>query len=184
VQLRREDTEGTAYNIVGFQTRMTQPEQRRVFGLVPALARARFERFGSVHRNTFVDAPRVLDEQLRLRPRPHVRLAGQITGVEGYVESAACGLCVGRMLASELHGRELSPPPPTTAMGALLGHLRRSDNDFQPSNVVWSMFAPLTKPVRSRKLRREALGARARTELQAWRARSGDAPAHAVTGAA
>ncbi len=171
VQLRREDREGTAYNLVGFQTRMTQAEQRRVFALIPGLQRARFERFGSVHRNTFVDAPQVLDETLALRALPGVYLAGQITGVEGYVESAACGLCVGVMLAERLHGRAGSPPPATTALGALLSHLRRPSPDFQPSNVVFSMFPPLEQTRRlGRKDRREALAARALRDLAGWSA--------------
>jgi methylenetetrahydrofolate--tRNA-(uracil-5-)-methyltransferase len=137
---------------------MTQPEQRRVFGLIPGLAGARFERFGSVHRNTFVDAPRVLDDTLALRALPDVYLAGQITGVEGYAESAACGLCVGVMLAERLRGRPARPPAPTTALGALLGYLRAPRADFQPSNVVWSMFPPLSDARRiGRKQRREAL---------------------------
>jgi methylenetetrahydrofolate--tRNA-(uracil-5-)-methyltransferase len=170
VQLRREDAAGSAYNMVGFQTRMTQGEQRRVFGLIPGLRNARFERFGSVHRNTFVRAPEVLDERLGLRAAQEVYLAGQITGVEGYVESAACGLCVGVMLAQHLRGGEAALPPPTTALGALLGHLRRPVADFQPSNVVWSMFPPLTDVRRSgRKERREALAARALSDLSNWR---------------
>lgn len=171
VQLRREDAAGTAYNMVGFQTRMTQPEQRRVFGLIPGLARARFERFGSVHRNTFVRAPEVLDPSLALHALPGVYLAGQITGVEGYVESAACGLCVAAMLAQQLRGEPVELPPATTALGALLGHLRRPAADFQPSNVVWSMFPPLTDVRRmGRKDRREALAQRALRDLEGWRA--------------
>jgi methylenetetrahydrofolate--tRNA-(uracil-5-)-methyltransferase len=173
IQLRREDQAGTAYNLVGFQTRMVQADQRRVFGLIPALAHAAFERFGSVHRNTFVNAPVVLDETLALRARPGVYLAGQITGVEGYVESAACGLCVGAMLGERLHGRDASPPPATTALGSLLGHLRTERSDFQPSNVVWSMFPEIvgTRLGRQgRKERREALAARALADLEHWSA--------------
>ncbi|MFI5307771.1 MAG: methylenetetrahydrofolate--tRNA-(uracil(54)-C(5))-methyltransferase (FADH(2)-oxidizing) TrmFO [Polyangiales bacterium] len=169
VQLRREDGEGTAYNLVGFQTRMTQPEQRRVLALIPGLERARFERFGSVHRNTFVNAPEVLDDALQAHALPGVYLAGQITGVEGYVESAACGMCVGLMLAARLQGRAASPPPPTTALGALLSHLRRPSSDFQPSNVVFSMFAPLSgSSPRRRKDRREALASRALEDVREW----------------
>lgn len=167
VQLRREDQAGTAYNLVGFQTRMMQPEQRRVFAMIPGFENARFERYGSVHRNTFVRAPDVLDERLALRALPGVYLAGQITGVEGYVESAACGLCVGVMLAETLHGRAGTPPPETTALGALLGHLRRPSADFQPSNVVFSMFPPLDETKRmKRKDRRERLVTRALADLQ------------------
>ena len=170
VQLRAEDVERTAYNMVGFQTRMTQAEQRRVFGLIPGLAQVRFERFGSVHRNTFVNAPSVLDDTLALHAQPGVYLAGQITGVEGYVESAACGLCVGAMLGERLHGRDALPPPSETALGSLLGHLRRPSADFQPSNVVYSMFPALGSDRRlSRKDRREALAARALERLETWR---------------
>jgi methylenetetrahydrofolate--tRNA-(uracil-5-)-methyltransferase len=142
VQLRREDAEATAYNLVGFQTRMPQAEQRRVFGLIPGLENARYERYGSVHRNTFVNAPSVLDERLMLRALPGVHLAGQICGVEGYVESAASGLCLGIALAAELRGQPVPAPPPSSALGSLLGHLRRPNPDFQPSNVVFSMFPP------------------------------------------
>ncbi|MDH5673522.1 MAG: methylenetetrahydrofolate--tRNA-(uracil(54)-C(5))-methyltransferase (FADH(2)-oxidizing) TrmFO [Myxococcales bacterium] len=172
VQLRREDAAGTAYNLVGFQTRLRQPEQRRVFAMIPGLESARYERFGSVHRNTFVDAPQVLDDMLALRARPDVYLAGQITGVEGYVESAACGLVVGLRLAAKLQGGELSAPPETTALGALMGHLRRPREDFQPSNVVFSMFPPiegLRGGRRGRRARREALAERALSDLEAWR---------------
>jgi methylenetetrahydrofolate--tRNA-(uracil-5-)-methyltransferase len=174
VQLRAEDSAGTAYNMVGFQTRMTQPEQRRVFALIPGLEAVRFERYGSVHRNTFVNAPVVLDDMLALRALPGVYLAGQITGVEGYVESAACGLCVGVSLAERMHGRAGPLPPTATALGALLGHLRRVTDDFQPSNVVWSMFAPLAEQRRQgRKERREALAGHALEQLERWKAAVG-----------
>jgi methylenetetrahydrofolate--tRNA-(uracil-5-)-methyltransferase len=180
VQLRREDQDGSAYNLVGFQTRMTQSEQRRVFALIPGLTHARFERFGSVHRNTFVNSPQVLDEALALRALPGVHLAGQITGVEGYAESAACGLCVGVMLAERVRGLPGLPPPATTALGALLGHLRTPRPDFQPSNVVWSMFPPLPGPRRmGRKDRRDALARRALEDLRNW---SGSAAARAPGG--
>jgi methylenetetrahydrofolate--tRNA-(uracil-5-)-methyltransferase len=183
VQLRREDQEGTAYNMVGFQTRMTHGAQRATFALIPGLQNARFERFGSVHRNTFVNAPRVLDETLQLRAMPGVFLAGQITGVEGYVESAACGLCVGVMLAERAHGRDCAPPAETTALGALLSHLRKPADDFQPSNVVFSMFPalpevvsteaaaqpPARKPKKQpRKERRELLVKRALDDLPSF----------------
>jgi methylenetetrahydrofolate--tRNA-(uracil-5-)-methyltransferase len=173
VQLRREDQEGTAYNMVGFQTRMTHAAQRATFALIPGLGNARYERFGSVHRNTFVNAPAVLDESLQLRALPGVFLAGQITGVEGYVESAACGLCVGVMLAERAHGRACSPPAETTALGALLSHLRKPAADFQPSNVVFSMFPALppvvdAKRKQPRKERREQLVKRALDDLPAF----------------
>jgi methylenetetrahydrofolate--tRNA-(uracil-5-)-methyltransferase len=174
VQLRREDQEGTAYNMVGFQTRMTHAAQRAAFALIPGLGQARFERFGSVHRNTFVNAPAVLDARLQLRALPGVYLAGQITGVEGYVESAACGLCVGVMLAEHAYGRETAPPAETTALGALLSHLRKPSNDFQPSNVVFSMFPALPESVSAgrkkqpRKERRELLVQRALDSLPSF----------------
>lgn len=172
VQLRMEDRAGTAFNLVGFQTRMTYAEQKRVFGLIPGLEQARFERFGTIHRNTFVRAPAVLDPDLQLRARPGVYLAGQITGVEGYVESAACGLLLGHRLAAQLAGRPMPLPPETTALGALLAHLRRPQADFQPSNVVWSMFPPLESEAprgrRGRQERRQAMVERALCDLDAW----------------
>jgi methylenetetrahydrofolate--tRNA-(uracil-5-)-methyltransferase len=162
VQLRCEDAAQTAFNIVGFQTRMTQPEQRRVFGMIPGLENARYERYGSVHRNTFVDAPRVLGDNFALRNAPGVYVAGQISGVEGYVESAACGLCIGLLLA----GKPL--PPATTALGALLSHLRKPDSRFQPSNVVFSMFPELVTGRMGKRERHTALAQRALTDLDPW----------------
>jgi methylenetetrahydrofolate--tRNA-(uracil-5-)-methyltransferase len=172
VQLRPEDGALSAYNMVGFQTRMKFAEQQRVFALIPGLERAEYLRFGSVHRNTFVNAPAVLDEHCQLRAAPGVFLAGQIAGVEGYVESAASGLCVGLLLAQRARGAAGSLPPGTTALGALLGHLRRSDREYQPSNVLWSMFPELALPEaeqRSRALRRQRLGERALVDLEIWR---------------
>ena len=180
VQLRMEDAAGTAYNLVGFQTRMKWPEQKRVFRMIPGLERAEMIRLGSVHRNTFVDAPRALDERLALRALPGVYLAGQVTGVEGYVESAAIGLVLGAMLASEAGGAPPSRPAPSTALGALLGHLATPRPDFQPSNVVWSMFPPLDAPPLPQKrgkrgkradrkrARHEALAERALRDLEPW----------------
>lgn len=169
VQLRREDAAGTAWNLVGFQTRMRPSEQKRVFSLIPGLQAARFERFGSVHRNTFVRAPQVLDQNLSLRALPEVYLAGQLTGVEGYVESAAIGLCLGIVLAARFTGIPVEPPPDTTALGALWSYLQREQKDFQPSNITWSMFAPLEQaPEKNRVARREMLAGRALEELAAW----------------
>lgn len=171
LQLRKEDVEGTSYNMVGFQTRMTYPAQKEVFGMIPGLAAARFERFGTIHRNTFVDAPRVLDDTLQLRAAPGVYLAGQVCGVEGYVESAACGLFLGLSLAATLRGQPASQPPTTTALGALLSHLRTDAKNFQPSNVMWSMFPSiegLRPGRRGRRERREALVARAQQDLAGW----------------
>jgi len=175
VQLRMEDPEGTAFNLVGFQTRMTWPEQKRVFGLIPGLGQAEYARLGSVHRNTFVDAPTALDETLALRAAPGVYLAGQITGVEGYVESGASGFVLGVTLAQRLRGETVTPPPATTALGALLSHLLpstlRGGPGFQPSNVVWSMF-PALPPREGKRLQKrdryQALADRALIELEPW----------------
>jgi methylenetetrahydrofolate--tRNA-(uracil-5-)-methyltransferase len=171
VQLRCEDEAQSAFNIVGFQTRMTQPEQRRVFGLIPGLENARYERYGTVHRNTFVNAPSVLGDDFALHALPDVFLAGQISGVEGYVESAACGMWIGIMLAGKLHAAPLPVPPRTSALGSLLSHLRKPDPKFQPSNVVFSMFPELVIESRGRKGKRErhsALAERALADLDLW----------------
>jgi methylenetetrahydrofolate--tRNA-(uracil-5-)-methyltransferase len=168
VQLRPEDLAGTAFNMVGFQTRMKWPEQKRVFAMIPGLEKAEYERFGSVHRNTFVDSPRVLDEKLSLRARAGVHLAGQISGVEGYVESTACGLALALMLAG--HPR----PPKTTALGALLAHLGDAEKkSFQPSNVVWNLFPPLegSQEKLRKKDRHAALSERALRDLDPWLAK-------------
>ncbi len=168
VQLRQEDSAGTAYNMVGFQTRMKWPEQKRVFRMIPGLENAEFERFGSVHRNTFVSSPIVLDDDLALKTRPGVYLAGQISGVEGYVESAACGMMIGIKLAHELRGRAASFPPPTTMLGGLISHLRTPNEDFQPSNAMWSMVPPIEGRRMSKRARRDAQSARALQDLQSW----------------
>jgi methylenetetrahydrofolate--tRNA-(uracil-5-)-methyltransferase len=163
VQLRQEDRGATAYNLVGFQTRMKWPEQTRILRMIPGLEQCEIERFGSVHRNTFVDSPRVLNDDLSLVSRPGVYLAGQISGVEGYVESAACGLVLGRMLTGD------PAPPTTTALGALLGHLRdREKKVFQPSNIVWSMFPPLPDPRLRKRARYEVLAQRALVDIEPW----------------
>jgi methylenetetrahydrofolate--tRNA-(uracil-5-)-methyltransferase len=165
VQLRQEDEAATAYNLVGFQTRMTWPEQKRVFCMIPGLENAEFLRMGSIHRNTFVNAPVCLDERMQLRNRPGVFLAGQVTGVEGYVESCAGGLLCALMLAG------VAPPPKTTALGGLLGHLSRKTDDYQPSNITWAHVAPLE--VRKKKRDRyEAMAERALRDLDAWKASS------------
>lgn len=168
VQLRPEDGARTAYNMVGFQTRMTYGEQQRVFRLIPGMQNAEFVRMGSVHRNTFVNAPELLDETLQLRAREHVYLAGQITGVEGYVESAACGLSVGRMLAERLAGQAPRRPPPTTALGGLLGHLAKPSKDFQPSNINWACVPPPDNPRLKKDVRYQAMADRALADLDDW----------------
>ncbi|MDB4974167.1 MAG: tRNA m(5)U-54 MTase [Myxococcaceae bacterium] len=172
VQLRTEDGAQTAYNMVGFQTRMKFPEQKRVFALIPGLERAEFLRYGSVHRNTFVNSPVALDDDYQLKALPGVHLAGQISGVEGYLESAACGFSIGVMLAQRLSGRAPVPPPEGTALGSLMRHLRRKSDRFQPSNVVWSMFPDVDLPPATKKNkgeRRQLLAERALGELESWR---------------
>ena len=168
VQLRQEDGAGTAFNMVGFQTRMKWPEQKRVFRMIPGLENAEFERLGSVHRNTFVDSPKVLDDDLGLAHRPGVYLAGQICGVEGYVESAACGMLLGIKLAHELRGESFSFPPRTTMLGGMIGHLREPNDDFQPSNVMWSMVPPMEERRMKKRARRDAQSVRALQDLGAW----------------
>jgi len=161
VQLRAENLEKTAFNLVGFQTRLKYGEQKRVFRLIPGLENAEFLRLGSMHRNTFVNAPQVLSENLELRARPGVYLAGQISGVEGYLESAACGLWLGLRLGLEAKGIKPPRPPGDTALGALMNHLQSDAGHFQPSNIHFGLFPPLE--IRAKKHRRK--------ELQAQRAR-------------
>jgi methylenetetrahydrofolate--tRNA-(uracil-5-)-methyltransferase len=168
VQLRPEDAAATAYNLVGFQTRMTWPEQARVFRTIPGLEQAEILRYGSVHRNTFVDAPRVLDARMQLRERPGVFLAGQITGVEGYVESCAAGFVCAVMLAQALLGRDVLPPPVTTALGGVLTHLGRDVRDYQPSNVTWAWLPPLADRRLTKRDRYEAMARRALDDLARW----------------
>jgi methylenetetrahydrofolate--tRNA-(uracil-5-)-methyltransferase len=145
VQLRRDNKLGTLYNIVGFQTKMKYGAQLAVFKMIPGLENASFARLGGIHRNTFINSPTLLDDQMRLKSRPNIRFAGQITGVEGYVESAAMGLVAGRMAAAELLGRTLNPPPPDTAMGALITHITGGADakTFQPMNVNFGLFPPI-----------------------------------------
>ncbi len=178
VQLRQEDEACTAHNLVGFQTRMAWGEQSRVLRMIPGLENAEFLRMGSVHRNTFVDAPKVLDGAMQLRSRPGVFLAGQVTGVEGYVESTAGGLLCALMLAQRLAGKPISAPPPTTALGALHGHLARTPegkHGFQPSNVTWALFAPADadRDARGKKIpkatRYEQMAQRALSALEEWK---------------
>jgi methylenetetrahydrofolate--tRNA-(uracil-5-)-methyltransferase len=172
VQLRPEDAAASAYNLVGFQTRMTWSEQARVFRTIPGLENADYLRFGSVHRNTFVDAPRVLDERMQLRARPGVFLAGQITGVEGYVESCAGGLVCAVLLAQSLLGHPLRPPPRTTALGGVRTHLAQrqggGERGYQPSNVTWAWLPPLGGGRMQKRERYEAMAERALEDLSRW----------------
>ena len=165
VQLRQDNALGTLWNIVGFQTKLKHAEQVRLFRTIPGLEKAEFARLGGLHRNTFINAPKLLDGQLRLKSRPHIRFAGQITGCEGYVESAAVGLMAGRFAA----GTASTTPPPETAIGALLGHITGgADADhYQPMNVNFALFPPITG--KSKKADRKLLyTARARDALAGW----------------
>ena len=187
VQLRQDNALGTLFNIVGFQTKLKYGEQARIFRLIPGLEKAEFARLGGLHRNTFLNSPRLLDAALRLKAAPRLRFAGQITGCEGYVESAAIGLIAGRLAAAERLGKALSPPPPTTAIGALVnhitgGHIEAIDagpRSFQPMNVNFGLFPPIAEtrvdaggkrlsgPERG-VARKRALSARAAADLAEW----------------
>ncbi len=172
VQLRRDNKLGTLYNIVGFQTKMKYGAQTSVLKMIPGLQDASFARLGGIHRNTFINSPTLLDAQMRLKTHPHIRFAGQITGVEGYVESAAMGLLAGRMAAAEIQGRELPPPPPETAMGALVTHITggAEAKTFQPMNVNFGLF-PLIDAKggrRGRTVRYKAYTDRAKEAFTAW----------------
>jgi methylenetetrahydrofolate--tRNA-(uracil-5-)-methyltransferase len=173
IQLRPEDGAATAYNLVGFQTRMTYGEQARVFRTIPGLEQAEFLRFGSVHRNTFVNAPELLDETMQLRCLPGVFLAGQLSGVEGYVESAAGGFLCAVMLAQRLLDRPFCPPPQTTALGGIRTHLARKVTDYQPSNITWAHLPPLGDRRLKKRERYEAMSARALEDLTVWIGRLG-----------
>jgi methylenetetrahydrofolate--tRNA-(uracil-5-)-methyltransferase len=168
VQLRAEDQAATAYNLVGFQTRMTWGDQARVLRMIPGLEEAEFLRFGSVHRNTFIDSPKLLDERMQLKARPNVFLAGQITGVEGYVESCAGGLLCAIMLAQKLLGHELTPPPETTALGGIRTHLMRPNERFQPSNITWACMPPADNRRLKKRDRYQMLSERALVDVETW----------------
>ena len=173
VQLRAENKFGTAYNLVGFQTRLAYPEQKRIFALIPALARAEFLRFGSIHRNAYVDSPRLLDSELRLHALPDVRFAGQITGVEGYIESTAMGLLVALFVAARLRGETPLPPPETTALGGLHYHVtrpRQPSEHFAPMNINFGLLPPLDSKAKKRD-RRTMHAERARAAIAPWLAR-------------
>ena len=169
VQLRQDNALGTLWNMVGFQTKLKHGEQVRIFRTIPGLERAEFARLGGIHRNSFINSPRLLDSELRLKSRPNIRFAGQITGCEGYVESAAIGLIAARFAAAELTGHALEPPPPETAIGALLGHITGgADADtFQPMNVNFGLMPPLRGPAKKAD-RKKAHTDRARAAFSDW----------------
>ncbi|TDL90987.1 methylenetetrahydrofolate--tRNA-(uracil(54)-C(5))-methyltransferase (FADH(2)-oxidizing) TrmFO [Meridianimarinicoccus aquatilis] len=172
VQLRRDNALGTLFNIVGFQTKMKYGAQTEVLRMIPGLEQARFARLGGIHRNTFINSPTLLDGEMRLRSRPNIRFAGQITGVEGYVESAAMGLLAGRLAASEILGRTVAAPPPETATGALVTHITggAEAKTFQPMNVNFGLFPPvdLKGGRRNRPARYKAYTDRAKLGWQSW----------------
>ena len=187
VQLRQDNALGTLFNMVGFQTKLKYGEQGRIFRMIPGLERAEFARLGGLHRNTYLNSPRLLDGRLRLKAEPRLRFAGQITGCEGYVESAAVGLIAGRLAAAERLGVDFQPPPPTTAVGALInhiagGHIETIDvgpRSFQPMNINFGLFPPIPEPrvdETGRRLkgpergnaRKRLLSARAERDLAAW----------------
>jgi methylenetetrahydrofolate--tRNA-(uracil-5-)-methyltransferase len=184
VQLRQDNALGTLFNMVGFQTKLKHAAQAEVFRTIPGLQNAQFARLGGLHRNTFINAPRVLDSALRLKADPRLRFAGQVTGVEGYVESAAVGLLAGRLTAAERQGRAAAPPPPTTALGALLGHITGGHLDagsgsFQPMNINYGLLPPIETPRRDEdgkpiplkqrgRAKKKLMSERALADLDGW----------------
>jgi len=173
VQLRRDNALGTLFNIVGFQTKMKYGAQKDVFGMIPGLEGAEFARLGGIHRNTFLNSPRLLDNAMRLKAAPRLRFAGQITGVEGYVESGAMGILAGRFAAFERLGRPVIAPPPDTGLGALLTHITggAEAETFQPMNVNFGLFPPLEAPKKGRRGkqdRKRAYTERAKASLLSW----------------
>lgn len=168
VQLRKENLEGSTYNMVGFQTKLTYPEQKKIFRLIPGLKGADFARLGSIHRNTFITAPDLLLPTLQFKTRPDLLLAGQLTGVEGYVESTAMGLLAGINVTRIAHGQQATPPPEETALGALINHLTTSESKtFQPSNVNFGLFPAWEKKIR-KKFRGEERAKRSEVALEKW----------------
>ena len=173
VQLRQDNALGTLWNMVGFQTKLKHGEQVRIFRTIPGLENAEFARLGGIHRNSFINSPRLLDAELRLKSKPNIRFAGQITGCEGYVESAAVGILAARLAAAELRGERLAPPPPETALGALLAHITGGADaeTFQPMNVNFGLMPPL--PGRWKRAdRKKAYTDRARAALTDWLAQA------------
>lgn len=181
VQLRREDRAGQMWNMVGFQTRLRIGEQKRVFGMIPGLADAEFLRWGSIHRNSYLNFPGCLSSHGGLADRPDLIFAGQLTGVEGYTESAASGILAGINMARILEGADPAVPPPTTMLGALFRYLRETEaKRFQPMNSNWGLVDPLSKTIRDKAAKREALAARAQADFEAWMVSAGVASSAAL----
>jgi methylenetetrahydrofolate--tRNA-(uracil-5-)-methyltransferase len=169
VQLRQDDRHANLYNLVGFQTKLNYPEQRRIFRTIPGLGNASFARLGSMHRNTFINAPASLNQFLQLKDRPNILFAGQITGIEGYVESAASGFLAGLISVALCNKATFRPPPSTTALGALLNYpATASVEHYQPMNITYGLFPPLEQRIRKRRDRRQALADRALQDLESW----------------
>jgi methylenetetrahydrofolate--tRNA-(uracil-5-)-methyltransferase len=174
VQLRTENVHRTCYNMVGFQTKLTYPEQKRVFRLIPGLEQAEFLRYGSLHRNTFINSPQLLNDTLQFKARGTLFFAGQLVGVEGYTESAAMGGLAGINAARALAGLPLVTPPPTTAHGCLISHIAMSDpRHFQPMNTNFGLFPPLPQIPRDKEKKRQLIAQRAFEDFESWKTRSG-----------
>ena len=170
IQLRRENADGTMYNIVGFQTNLLFPEQKRVFSMIPGLENAEFVRYGVMHRNTFLDSPRLLDGFFRLKKEPRISFAGQMTGVEGYIESAASGILAAHAVADRLRGREPLLPPPETMMGALCRYISdESVEDFQPMGSNMGILPPLPELIKGKQERYQAMADRAMAAMESYR---------------
>ena len=168
VQLRSENKGNTLYNLVGFQTNLKWGEQKRVFSMIPGLENAEFVRYGVMHRNTFLDSPRLLLPTLNLRQHPHIYFAGQITGFEGYMESAACGLLAARAMLAALRGKACPPPPEDTMCGALIRYITAENKNFQPMGANMGILPPLAEPVRDKRQRYMALAERAVASMKGW----------------
>ena len=173
VQLRQDNMAGSIYNIVGFQTKLSHKDQISIFSKIPGLESSRFARLGGIHRNTFINSPKLLDCTLRLKNELNLRFAGQITGVEGYVESAAIGLLAGKFLTAEILGKSLEPPPKTTALGSLLdyivtGGMNSNGGSFQPMNINFGLMPSISKKKLKKKDRRKLVTDRALLDLNSW----------------
>jgi len=170
VQLRKENKESSAFNLVGFQTKLTYPEQKRIVRMIPGLEKAEFFRFGAIHRNTFIDTPRLLNNQLQIKTRPDIYFAGQITGVEGYVESSSMGLLASLSAVAEITGKKYVPPPRDTALGALINYLTTSNSkNFQPMNINFGLFWVNEMKIKNKQERNQKIAVNAMEQIKKWR---------------